>query len=94
MNKGELLERVKGLLAEEFELNGADLRADSTLYEQLGLDSLDSVDLVAALEKEFGFKVVRVTDEETIRAIRTVSDVCDFVEHKLAGEPSGPRDNA
>jgi len=48
---------------------------------------LDSVDMVVALEKEFGFKVVRAVDEEKIRAIRDVAALCDFVEYKMENLP-------
>jgi len=75
--------RVNGVMADEFELQDDMLRPDAALYEELGLDSLDSVDLVVALEKAFGFKVVRTEDEERIRAIRTMSDLYGFVEYKL-----------
>lgn len=78
------IEGVREVLAEEFELDEAALRPDANLYEDLGLDSLDSVDLVVALEKKFGFKVVRAQDEQTIRAIRTIEDICDFVRAKTA----------
>ena len=83
MNEQDLLGVVKKVLVEEFEVNESDLLPESNLYEDLGLDSLDSVDLVVALEKEFKFKVVRSIDEEKIREIRTVTDICDFVEHKI-----------
>ena len=82
MTEPEFIDRVKSVLIEEFELDGAALHPDANLYENLGLDSLDSVDLVVALEKEFGFKVVRTVDEERIRAIRTIQDIVDFVVEK------------
>ena len=85
----ENFDRVRQVIAEEFEIPIENLEPEVTLYEKLGLDSLDSVDLVVALEREFGFKVVRVQDEERIRAIRTVSDVCDFVDYKTAQVQAG-----
>jgi len=81
------MERVRAVLIEEFELKAEDLAPAATLYEELGLDSLDSVDMVVALEKEFGFKVVRAVDEEKIRAIRDVAALCDFVEYKMENLP-------
>jgi acyl carrier protein len=82
MNDAEILSRVKNVLAVEFELEEAELTEDAALYEELGLDSLDSVDLVVALEKEFNFKVERSVDEERIRAIRKLSDIVAFIRHK------------
>jgi len=81
------MERVRAVLIEEFELKAEDLAPAASLYEELGLDSLDSVDMVVALEKEFGFKVVRAVDEEKIRAIRDVAALCDFVEYKMENLP-------
>ena len=87
ISRDAIMERVRAVLIEEFELKAEDLAPAATLYEELGLDSLDSVDMVVALEKEFGFKVVRAVDEEKIRAIRDVAALCDFVEYKMENLP-------
>lgn len=75
-------EKVKCVLIDEFELEESDITPDANLYEDLELDSLDGVDLVVALEKEFNFKISREDDEERIRAIRTISDIYDFINYK------------
>ena len=80
----EIMEKVKKILAQEFELEPAQLSPEANLYVDLGLDSLDSVDLVVALEKEFQFKINRERDEENIRAIRTLNDIVGFIEAKQA----------
>ncbi len=64
------------VLAEEFELDAAEMIPEATLYEDLGLDSLDAVDMVVVLEKEFGMKL---TDEEALRSIRTIDDLYQFL---------------
>jgi acyl carrier protein len=69
-------QRVAQVMAEEFELKPESLQPDATLYEDLGLDSLDAVDMVVALEKAFGMKM---TDEEAVRAVRTLGDLFDLV---------------
>ena len=81
-NEEQMIERVKKILVKEFELEEKDLTPEALLYDELGLDSLDSVDLVVALEQEFKFKVVRNVDESKIRAIRTLKDVYDFILEK------------
>lgn len=83
MSEQEIMERVHRLMNTIFELSGAPLSPETTLYDELGLDSLDSVDLVVALEKEFGFKVVRSTDEDRIGAMRKLEDIYDFIRYKL-----------
>ncbi len=82
MTEQGIADRVKKIMIEEFELKEEDLTPEASLYEELGLDSLDSVDLVVALEREFNFKVVRNTDEEKIRAIRQLKDIHDFIVEK------------
>lgn len=81
-------DKVRRVLAEEFELDHSQIEPDARLYEALGLDSLDSVDLIVALEREFGFRIDRSADDVRLKEIRTVQDVCDFVDTKLsaAGE--------
>ena len=49
---------------------------EATLYDDLGLDSLDAVDMVVVLEKSFGMKL---TDQEALRSIRTMEDLFQFL---------------
>lgn len=65
-------QKVVEILAEEFELKPEQLTPNATLYDDLGLDSLDAVDMVVALEKAFAIKM---TNEEAIRSVRTVEDL-------------------
>lgn len=76
----QLVERVNRALAEEFELDQAELGPATRLREDLELDSLDSVDLIAALERAFG---VRCPEKEA-RTLRTLGDIYGFVE-RLVG---------
>jgi acyl carrier protein len=70
-------QKVIEVLSEEFELDPDRLIPEATLYNDLGLDSLDAVDLVVALEKAFSFKL---TDEAAVRAVRTVDDLFRLIE--------------
>lgn len=72
----EIKEKIVQALAEEFELKPEQLHPDATLYEDLGFDSLDAVDMVVVLEKTFG---VKLANEEAIRNVRTVKDIFDLV---------------
>lgn len=85
MTDDELRRRVVEVLAEEFELNTDDMTPEATLYDDLGLDSLDAVDMVVVLEKSFGMKL---TDEQALRTIRTVGDLLQFLI-RLKAEQSG-----
>jgi acyl carrier protein len=82
MTDQEITERIKNILIEEFEVNEEIIKADANLYEELELDSLDSVDLIVALENEFQFKVDRSRDEEVLRKMRTINDVTSFIHSK------------
>ncbi|MDH3348178.1 MAG: acyl carrier protein [Desulfobulbaceae bacterium] len=75
MSDEEIFIRIKNIMADEFELESEELIPEATLFETLGLDSLDAVDMVVAMEKEFG---VKMRDEEAMRAVRTMDDL-----HKL-----------
>ncbi len=83
MTEQEILDRLKNILIDEFEIEPEMINIEANLYEELELDSLDSVDLVVALENEFGFKVDRAKDEETLRQMRTLEDVTRFINSKL-----------
>jgi acyl carrier protein len=72
----ELRQKVVAVLAKEFELDPENMTPDATLYDDLGLDSLDAVDMVVVLEKSFGMKL---TDEEALRSIRTMEDLFQFL---------------
>ena len=91
MTEQEIEERVKKILIKEFELKEEELTPEASLYDELGLDSLDSVDLVVALEHEFKFKVVRNLDEEKIRSIRNLSDIHRFIIEKQKTLPLSNR---
>ena len=76
MSDDEFRQKVVDVLAEEFELNPKDMEPEATLYEDLGLDSLDAVDMVVVLQKAFGMKL---TDEEALRSIQTMDDLHKFL---------------
>jgi len=80
MTEAEVIELIDSSLAEEFELDRADMTPEANLYEDLGLDSLDTVDMVIVLEGAFDFKI---REEEAIRAIRTLDDIHRFVLGKI-----------
>lgn len=81
MTEQEIIELIDSSLAEEFELDRADMAPEANIYEDLGLDSLDTVDMVIVLEGAFKFKI---REEEAVRAIRTLGDIHRFVLEKTA----------
>ena len=82
MTDEAILERVSGILAEEFEIEKSDISLQAKIYEDLELDSLDGIDLIVALENELQVKIDREKDETTIREMRTVKDIINFIKSK------------
>lgn len=72
----QIRRQVIEVVAEEFELEPERLTPGATLYDDLGLDSLDAVDLVVALEKAF---TIKLANEEAVRAVRTMDDLVRLV---------------
>ncbi len=71
-----VLEKVKAILAEQFDVEEDNITADTDLQEDLGADSLDVVDLLMSIEDEFE---VEVPDEE-IENIKTVGSLVSYIE--------------
>ena len=69
-----VLEKVKAILAEQFDVEEDKITADTDLQEDLGADSLDVVDLLMSIEDEF-----EVPDEE-IENIKTVGSLVSYIE--------------
>ena len=72
-------EKIIDLLAKQFRIDPATLDANTNIVEDLGADSLEIVDMLMAIEENFG---VTVSDEEAL-TLKTVADVADFLEKKL-----------
>ncbi len=75
MQKEQVIETINELLIEEFEIEQEQLKPNENLMETLEIDSLDLVDLVVIIEKNFGFKVI----PEEMTEISTLQDFYDFV---------------
>jgi acyl carrier protein len=71
-----LEQRVKKIVAEQLGVNEADVKAESSFVNDLGADSLDTVELVMALEEEFECEI---PDEEAEK-ITTVQQAVDYVK--------------
>jgi acyl carrier protein len=79
MNKEAIIEKINEFLIDEFEVDGDDIQSDANLKITLGLDSLDYVDLVVAIESNLGVKLV----EADFVGIDTFQSFYDLIEIKL-----------
>lgn len=82
MDTNEIFEKVKKVFVDEFEIEESKITKDSLIFEELGLDSLDSVDLIVALEKAFNFKIDRANDGPVISQIRSIQHILNYIESK------------
>lgn len=79
LSRESVLERVREILAESFELEPSTIRLDSHLIDDLDLDSIDAIDLAVELEHKTGFRV----EQQELRKIRLVGDIVDLVYRRL-----------
>ena len=79
MDRIEIEERVKNFLIEELEIEEENIFPDAKLKDDMGIDSLDFVDIVVIVEKNFGFKIKA---EEMVGG-DTYSKFCDYIENKI-----------
>jgi acyl carrier protein len=76
-----LMERVFEIIQEQLNLTGVELTEDSSLKDDLGVDSIDMVELVMAFEDEYG---IEVQYEELEKKVKTVGDIVDFLREQGA----------
>ncbi|MDP6892216.1 MAG: acyl carrier protein [Verrucomicrobiota bacterium] len=76
MSDKSIADRIKDIIVEQLGVNADQIKPEAKFIEDLGADSLDIVELVMALEEEFG---TEIPDEEAEK-LQTVGDVAKFVE--------------
>lgn len=79
MTREEIDLKVREFLIEDLEIDEEKIREDGKLKDDLGVDSLDFVDIVVIVEEKFGFKI----KPEEMVGITTLKEFCDYVERKV-----------
>lgn len=79
MTRTEIEEKVRAFLIEELEIDEEKIFDDAKLKEDMGIDSLDFVDIVVIVEKNFGFKI----KTEEMKDVITLSQFYDYIESKV-----------
>jgi len=79
MDRKGIESKVKEFLIEEFEIEESAIHAEAHLKDDLGIESLDFVDIVVIIEKEFNFKVKR----EDMANVRTLNDLYNYIEEHI-----------
>lgn len=79
MEREEIIEKVNGFLIEELEIDEEKIRPEARLKEDIGIDSLDFIDIVVIVHKIFGFKI----QNGELANVSTLSQFYDYVESKV-----------
>ena len=75
----EIEKKVIDFLVNELEIEEDKIQGDARLKDDLGIDSLEIVDVVVLVDQEFGFKM----KPEDFKQITTFDDFCNFISEKL-----------
>ena len=76
----EIFKTMQDLIAEQFAIDADEISMDSSFVDDLGADSVDLVELVMAMEKEFDIGEI---DEEDLAGLKTVGDCVRYLNSKL-----------
>ncbi len=79
MDIREITEKVNLFLVNEIEIEEGLISPEASLKEDLGIDSLDVVDIVVLVEQVFGIKI----KGQELRSVKTLKDFYAFIEKKL-----------
>jgi acyl carrier protein len=78
-------ERVRKIIVDQLDVNEEQVTDDASFLEDLGADSLDTVELVMAFEDEFKDEIKGEIPETEAEKMRTVKDVISYIKGKIEG---------
>lgn len=79
MDRTEIEQKVRNFLIEELEIDEEKINDNARLKDDMGIDSLDFVDIVVIVEKTFGFKI----KPEEMQGVQTFHQFCDYIESRV-----------
>ena len=79
-----VFDRVKGIVVEQLGVAAEEVKPEASFVEDLGADSLDVVELVMALEEEFGIEI----PDEQAEKIATVGEAVKYIEAHMTEAPA------
>lgn len=80
MSQDDILSQVTKIVVEQLEVEESEVTAESNFVNDLGADSLDTVELVMALEEEFEIEI----PDEAAEGITTVQEAVNYIKEKTA----------
>ena len=81
MNDEQILDNLKKILEESFEITPVRVVPEAKLFEELDLDSIDAVDLAIHVQQMTGKRI----KPEDFKTVRTVGDVINTIKHLMVG---------
>ena len=78
MSQDAILEKVRSIVSEQLSVDSGEVKLDSNFQNDLGADSLDTVELVMALEEAFDIEI----PDEAAEGIATVGDAVKYIDEK------------
>ena len=85
MGASQIAEKVRQIVVQQLKVKEDEVKPEAQFIEDLGADSLDTVELVMALEEEFGIEI----PDEDAEHILTVGKLVDYLEQKLKHVSTG-----
>lgn len=79
MERKEIESKVRDFLIEDLEIDEEKIYPEARLKDDVGIDSLDFVDIVVIVEKNFGFKI----KPEEMASVATLNDFYNYIETKV-----------
>ena len=80
MSSEEIFEKVKNIIVEQWGVAESNITLESSFIDDLGADSLDTVELIMAIEEEFD---IEIPDEDAEKVV-AVQDVVDYIKDHVA----------
>jgi acyl carrier protein len=80
MTREDIKTKIDDFLVGEFEIDKAKISDEALLKKDLGIDSLDLVDIVVLIKEEFGVKV----ETSDLGKLQTLANLYDFIDNKLS----------
>ncbi len=79
MSSEEIFEKIKNIIVEQLQVSETAITEDASFIDDLGADSLDLVELIMALEEEFGIEIPDADAEKVV----TVGDVVNYIKENV-----------
>lgn len=80
MERTEIEEKVKSILIDDMEIDEDKVYDEALLKDDMGIDSLDYIDIVVIVDRIFGFKI----KPEEMSNVKSFCEFCDYIEQKIA----------